>query len=68
MSDLLDEQLLFDPRDSETIPAELAEFARLENLTPTDVKMLQRVNFRGQHPHDADGWRLVWGAIKASVR
>ena len=68
MSDLLDEQLLFEQPDAGDIPEELAEFARLERLTPNDVKMLRGVNFRGQHPHDVDGWRLVWSAIKASVR
>lgn len=68
MSDLLDEQLLLDLPDTEDVPEDLAEFARVENLTPSDVKMLRGVNFRGQHPHDAEGWRLVWSAIKASVR
>jgi transcriptional regulator with XRE-family HTH domain len=68
MSDLLSEQLLVDFPNTHNIPDELAEFARIENLTESDVQMLRGVNFRGQHPHDVDGWRLVWGAIKASVR
>lgn len=68
MSDLLGEDLLTDPPDTGDIPDSLAEFAKHESLTASDIKMLQGVNFRGQHPHDVEGWRLVWGAIRASVR
>lgn len=68
MSDLLGEELLADPAPADEIPPELAAFAKSEGLTKPDIRMLAAVNFRGQRPQDADGWRLVWGAIKASVR
>jgi len=68
MSDLLGEELLADLTTSDEVPDELAEFAKAEKLTQRDVRMLMGVNFRGQRPQDMDAWRLVWGAIKASVR
>jgi transcriptional regulator with XRE-family HTH domain len=67
MSDLLDEQLLSDV-DISKASKTLLEFAKLEGLTDRDVRMLAGINFRGQRPDDLEGWRLVWGAIKASVR
>lgn len=68
MSDLLGEELLADLTTSGAVPDELAKFAKAEKLTQRDVRMLMGVNFRGQRPQDIDAWRLVWGAIKASVR
>lgn len=68
MSDLLGEEVLADVTTNDEVPDELAEFAKAEKLTQRDVRMLMGVNFRGQRPLDMDAWRLVWGAIKASVR
>lgn len=67
MSDLLGEQLLADS-EAKTPPKILREFAETEGLTERDVQMLAGINFRGQRPQDIEGWRLVWAAIKASVR
>jgi transcriptional regulator with XRE-family HTH domain len=67
MSDLLGEQLLADVETSKASKT-LLEFAKQEELTERDVRMLAGINFRGQRPDDMEGWRLVWGAIKASVR
>lgn len=66
MSDLLGRELLVDPPAE--VPDSLREFAETEGLTTKDVRMLSAVNFRGQRPTDREGWALVWGAIRASVR
>jgi hypothetical protein len=67
MSELLGEELLADAPRKEPSP-DLLQFASKEGLTDSDVQMLAGINFRGQRPQDLDGWRLVWSAIKASVR
>lgn len=66
MSDLLGRELLVDPAPE--IPTSLKVFAEAEGLTDNDLRMLAAINFRGQRPMDRDGWALVWGAIRASVR
>jgi DNA-binding XRE family transcriptional regulator len=68
MSDLLGEELLIEVGSGRDVPEALAKLAELEGLTERDVEMLAGVNFRGQRPQDLEGWRLVWSAIKASVR
>jgi transcriptional regulator with XRE-family HTH domain len=66
MADLLGREVL---RDSPTeVPDSLKRFADKEGLTDADVWMLASVNFRGRQPTNDEGWALVWGAIKASVR
>lgn len=66
MSDLLGRELLVDAPTH--VPESLKQFVEREGLTDKDMQMLASVNFRGQQPDDRDGWALVWGAIKASVR
>jgi transcriptional regulator with XRE-family HTH domain len=66
MADLLGRELLVDSPTE--IPDSLKHFADREGLTDADVQMLASVNFRGRQPTDHEGWALVWGAIKASVR
>ncbi len=66
MADLLGRQILVDPPS--TAPESLRAYAKEAGLTDPDVHMLASVNFRGRQPADHDGWALVWGAIRASVR
>jgi transcriptional regulator with XRE-family HTH domain len=68
MSELLGEELLHEAARKEQPSPDLLEFASKEGLKDSDVQMLAGINFRGQRPQDLDGWRLVWSAIKASVR
>jgi transcriptional regulator with XRE-family HTH domain len=68
MSDLLDRDLLVDLPEEEDLPVGLEEFAKDQNLTERDIRMLSAINFRGQHPRDPQAWSLVWSAIRASVR
>lgn len=66
MSDLLGRQILVDTPAE--IPESLRDFAESAGLADADVQMLASVSFRGRQPTDHDGWELVWGAIRASVR
>ena len=68
MSDLLGQELLIDVAIPAEMPPGLAELVRSEGLTDRDVQMLSAINFRGQHPKDLDGWKLIWGAIKSASR
>jgi transcriptional regulator with XRE-family HTH domain len=66
MADLLGREVLADSPTE--VPDSLRRFADREGLTDVDVRMLASVNFRGRQPTNHEGWALVWGAIKASVR
>lgn len=68
MSDLLGQELLTDIAIPTEMPPGLAELVQSEGLTDRDVQMLSAINFRGQHPKDLDGWKLIWGAIKSASR
>jgi transcriptional regulator with XRE-family HTH domain len=68
MSDLLGQELLTDIAIPTEMPPGLAELVQSEGLTDRDVQMLSAINFRGQHPKDLDGWKLIWSAIKSASR
>jgi transcriptional regulator with XRE-family HTH domain len=53
-----------DKRASEDLPPGLAELQQELNLSDDDVEMLAQVNFRGNRPKDAAGWRFLWETIK----
>jgi hypothetical protein len=49
------------------MPAGLKEFAEEEGLPESDVLMLARIEFRGEQPHMAEGWRFLHNAIMYST-
>lgn len=53
--------------DTSDVPETLAQFAREYNLPPSDVKMLQGINYRGKRPTSLDAWRILYWAIKAAT-
>ena len=53
-----------DKRSAEVWPPGLAELQQELNLSDDDVEMLAQVNFRGNRPKDAAGWRFLWDTIK----
>jgi transcriptional regulator with XRE-family HTH domain len=46
------------------LPPGLGELQQELNLSDEAVEMLAQVNFRGNRPKDAEGWRFVLQAIK----
>lgn len=52
----------------EPLPAGLEEFAKQAKLSPEEVDMLARLNFRGHRPRDVDAWRLIYDTIKIASR
>jgi transcriptional regulator with XRE-family HTH domain len=64
MSALLGRQLLTDP--PEEIPPGLDEFARGEQLTEADVRMLANIQFRGDRPQTKERWAYIYNAIRTS--
>lgn len=65
MSDLMGKKILATP--STDVPASLQQFANANGLSQPDIQMLAAINFRGQQPHNADGWAFIWRAVRASV-
>jgi transcriptional regulator with XRE-family HTH domain len=53
---------------AEALPPGLEQFTRQERLEPQEVQMLAKLNFRGSRPRDAEGWRLIYQAIKFASR
>jgi len=49
---------------TEPLPPGLEEFAQLEKLQPEQIDMLAKLNFRGNRPRDATGWKLIYDTIK----
>jgi transcriptional regulator with XRE-family HTH domain len=52
----------------EPLPPGLGEFAKQEGLSPEEIDMLARLNFRGSRPKDSDAWKLIYDAIKIASR
>jgi len=52
------------PAVAEPLPPGLEEFAQSENLQPEQIDMLAKLNFRGNRPRDAQGWKLIYDTIK----
>jgi transcriptional regulator with XRE-family HTH domain len=65
MSDLLGRPIIVDrtgPR-----PASLVEFGKKYLVPEADLRMLERIEFRGNPPKTADRWAFIYQAIKNSV-
>jgi transcriptional regulator with XRE-family HTH domain len=55
----------FKPRRSdEQLPPGLAELQHELKLSDAEVENLAQVNFRGNRPKDAEGWRFLLEALK----
>lgn len=55
------------PLEETGIPEGLKDLAEEEGLPESDVVMLSRIEFRGEQPHTAEGWRFLYNAIKYSA-
>jgi transcriptional regulator with XRE-family HTH domain len=51
-------------KNDEDLPPGLAELQLELNLTDAEVESLAQVNFRGNRPKDAEGWRFLLEALK----
>ena len=60
--------LVSNAEESSDTPESLAEFARQDNLPPSDVKMLQGINYRGRRPTSVGAWRILYSVIKAATQ
>jgi transcriptional regulator with XRE-family HTH domain len=66
MSELMGRRLLAAAEQSLTIPESLDVFAKEAKLTPTDVKMLASIKFRGEQPKTPERWRYIYDSIRNS--
>lgn len=51
-------------KEGEEPPPGLAELQRELQLSDAEVESLAQINFRGNRPKDAEGWRFLLEAIK----
>ena len=50
-----------------SVQPSLAEYAKSKRLPDADVQMLARLQYRGQQPTTAEGWALLYTAIKVAT-
>jgi len=62
------DDLLGIDEDTIQIPESLRQFAEQEHLTPTDVRMLARISYRGKQPDTVAKWQLLYLAIKTTTK
>jgi transcriptional regulator with XRE-family HTH domain len=65
MSDLLGRPIIPDrlsPR-----PASLTHFGEIYNVPEADLRMLERIQFRGEAPKSPERWSFIYQAIKNSA-
>jgi transcriptional regulator with XRE-family HTH domain len=67
VGELLEKQLPRGTEELTDISKELREFAVSEGLADDEVKMLARIEYRGQRPRTVDDWRFLYESIKRSV-
>jgi transcriptional regulator with XRE-family HTH domain len=68
VSELLEKTVDRDGDELTEIPDELRAFALAEQLLDEEIKMLARIEYRGQRPVTVDDWKFLYEAIKRSVR
>jgi transcriptional regulator with XRE-family HTH domain len=68
VSALLGKTVDRDEDELTNIPDELRAFALAEHLPDEEMKMLARIEYRGQRPVTLDDWEFLYEAIKRSVR
>lgn len=65
MSDLLGRPIIIDRTNPR--PASLVRFGKQFGVPEADLRMLERIEFRGDPPKTADRWSFIYQAIKNSV-
>jgi transcriptional regulator with XRE-family HTH domain len=68
VSELLEKQVGKDDDELTEIPEGLRIFAMTEQLSEQEIKMLARIEYRGQRPRTLDDWKYLYESIKRSVR
>lgn len=68
VGELLEKQIEQETEELTDISDELREFALAEHLPDEDIKMLARIEYRGQRPQTMDDWKFLYESIKRSVR
>ena len=51
-------------KEAEQLPPGLADLQQQLQLSDAEVESLAQINFRGNRPKDAEGWRFLLEAIK----
>jgi len=49
------------------LPPGLAEYARLVDLSPDDIAMLARLQYRGRQPTTPRDWAILYNIIRATL-
>jgi transcriptional regulator with XRE-family HTH domain len=65
MSDLLGRPIITDKEHPR--PASLTRFAEIYKVPEADLRMLERIQFRGEAPKTAERWMFIYQAIKNSA-
>ncbi len=68
VDELLEKQKENSDEEFPEIPEGLRAFALAEQLPNQEIRMLARIEYRGQQPCTIDDWRFIYEAIKRSVR
>jgi transcriptional regulator with XRE-family HTH domain len=55
-------------KEGEELPPGLAHLQRELDLSDAEVENLAQINFRGNRPKDAEGWRFLLQAIKMASK
>ena len=69
MADLLGKPVLVSRQDAtpRERPRSLTEFAHTHNVPETDMRVLERIEFRGEAPKTSEAWYAIYQAIKHST-
>ena len=67
VGELLEKQIARADEELTGVPEELRQFALAEQLPDEDVKMLARIEYRGQRPRTVDDWRFLYESIKRII-
>jgi transcriptional regulator with XRE-family HTH domain len=65
MSDLLGRPIIVD--QTRPRPQSLIAFGKRHNIPEADLRMLERIEFRGDPPRTAERWAFIYQAIKNSA-
>ena len=65
MSDLLGRPII--PDRTHPRPASLIRFGEMYKVPETDLRMLERIQFRGEVPRTPERWLFIYQAIKNSA-
>ncbi len=67
VGELLEKRIARADQELTDVPEELRQFALTEQLPEEDIKMLARIEYRGQRPRTAEDWRFLYESIKRSI-